>query len=565
MMTDVGGTNRARRASAPSESSQGSSSLRRRSRRSRRQAAPAPVHEAPLPPQSPPTFWQRWARQHLPFVQVSPSLATASAAAVAVGLFMIALGTVAVVFATRLTIVEVGYSGVSKYSTVRLVVNLNVSWCTTVLRPWDVATPTSDLQGPPPRIYRRADGTTEGQGLRSFVPFTVPRAIEGPAVMFYKLSGFHLGMHRYQAAKRNWQLLGQSKPLSDGSPFSDNDCYPLASPGDRYRGAGASSDPSTVTGVVSSLALNASRQPANVVPYSRFRYVPCGTVPWSMFNDSFVVWSRQPTEPGGTTAFRGVVACDTSEFDAEGSAAPSRSWYGPIALIPPPPSGYSSGDRTPRACAKDGVLSPARRASMGTPAQYAENAQSVPVKYRAPTSATSGGGAASASSSPAWAASDLYVWSSRNTWTEGLGTDNEFFQQSWYVNEAGHRVPQANDTDLLVWSVPPTASGSSGFLKPLRRFPDGIAAGQYVLQVDELFPLPSGSAKAIVFMTAASPWGSRNTVLGGAGLAVGIFLVISGLVFLSRDAHREFMATGPNAQQGTDKPQMDNTASSPVI
>uniref|UniRef100_A0A7S1W254 ALA-interacting subunit n=1 Tax=Neobodo designis TaxID=312471 RepID=A0A7S1W254_NEODS len=205
----------------------------------------------------------------------------------------------------------------------------------------------------------------------------------------------------------------------------------------------------------------------NTIPYA-----PCGQVPWSMFNDTISLF-RVPDE-----ATAAAISQDTPVLP---------SGVTPICVG----DAFSRSTNKPTVatgCVKEGIAF----------------SQDVESRFKANPS----------SSASAWTG---------NGYT-GV-TDNAFFNEGYYNNEAGHRIPLIPDEDFMVWSrIAPLAD----FRKPYRKITVGLQRGLYLWRILERFDTTSlGAEKYAVLATTA--WiGTKNPTLGALYLTMGsISLVLA--------------------------------------
>jgi len=109
-----------------------------------------------------------------------------------------------------------------------------------------------------------------------------------------------------------------------------------------------------------------------------------------------------------------------------------------------------------------------------------------------------------------------------------LNTTDGYLANGWYANEPGHALPLATDEDFMVWMR--TASLPT-FRKLLRVFPDGLQAGNYTMQITELYDSQQyGGSKSFAISTVS--WvGGKNGFLGLAYVIVGAVAVVAAIAF----------------------------------
>ena len=207
-------------------------------------------------------------------------------------------------------------------------------------------------------------GRSYSQGCRTIVNFTVAADVPGPVYMYYKLTNFYQNHRRYAKSRDTQQIAGKDV----GTPSSD--CEPLLTPGDYW---GNTSAPLTVDGTA--------------MTYAGLKYAPCGLVAWSMFNDTFKLYS---TTGGGTP----TLLCDTSAFSKE----------------------TNQPTRVNMTCTKRGVT-------------WESDYQKFAKPFLAPN---------------VWTGN-------RSAYGSSITTNDPFLQNGYYAFEAGHVVPTTTDEDFMVW------------------------------------------------------------------------------------------------------------------
>ena len=127
------------------------------------------------------------------------------------------------------------------------------------------------------------NGTLFGQGARTDVVFDIPRRMNPPVYLYYRLVNFYQNHRSYRESRNQEQLAGF--PVDRATMFA---CVPFRAPGEYGNIDGTQT--LTVNGVVQR--------------YSDMRYNPCGLVAWSLFNDTFVLREHNTSK----------VICNTSAF-----------------------------------------------------------------------------------------------------------------------------------------------------------------------------------------------------------------------------------------------------------
>jgi hypothetical protein len=220
-------------------------------------------------------------------------------------------------------------------------------------------------------------------------------------------------------------------------------------------------------------------------------YTPAGLIPWSMFNDTFELFKVGQVDDEASWQ----LICNGSAF--------SRFTNNPL-------EGAGS-------CHKKGIA-------------WTSDVQN---KYKKPHFP------------PADAANP--VWSApRSAYDAADGdagpqppsdrrSDNEFFNNGWYVNEPGHRIPVTNDEDLMVWA---RSASLPKFRKLYRVIDEDLPAGTYVMRIGEHFDVTSFGGKKSFSLATLSWLGGNNSFMAWMYFAIGAVCAVSGVAFLC--IHRWF-------------------------
>lgn len=218
---------------------------------------------------------------------------------------------------------------------------------------------------------------------------------------------------------------------------------------------------------------NGNGNPDSIVDAANAMYNPCGLIAWSMFNDSFVLRNE--------LANSSSVICETSNYLADGTPT------GPIGT-----------------CSKSGI------AWSSDPG----------IKFTTPVSIP---GAVVTSSG--WDI-DSSNATTNSDYSTGWGY---YLQRGWYMGEPGHRIPDPNDEDLMVWM---RLALLADFRKLFRIVHQDIPPGTYSFTIFQRFDVRSFSGKKSVILTTNNWLGGQNYWLGGLYLAVGCICAVVGIAFL---------------------------------
>ncbi|KPI83673.1 hypothetical protein ABL78_7283 [Leptomonas seymouri] len=233
-----------------------------------------------------------------------------------------------------------------------------------------------------------ADGVTHAQGTRTWLQLNVPRHLNAPVYMYYKLDNFYQNFRSFHDGRSNKQLTGKQRL---GNIYT---CKPYTQPGFREK---EMDTPISFTGA-DGVAMK--------VTLGYFTYSPCGIAPWSKFNDTFVLY-RQLTadEAAAATAAGETVHIGGLDGKAELELVCNGTDFG----LRGEPLG---GSAAPNHCAKDRITWKADR----------------DVRFHNMTIRQD------------W-------WSLYYPYP----TDNEYLRNGWYLHEPGHALPDQSDYDLQVW------------------------------------------------------------------------------------------------------------------
>lgn len=108
-------------------------------------------------------------------------------------------------------------------------------------------------------------------------------------------------------------------------------------------------------------------------------------------------------------------------------------------------------------------------------------------------------------------------------------SNNEFFNNGWYVNEPGHRIPVTTDEDLMVWA---RIASLPKFRKLYRVIDEDLPAGTYVMRIDEHFDVASFGGKKSFSIATLSWLGGNNRFMAWMYFVIGTVCAVSGVAFL---------------------------------
>ncbi|GET86362.1 hypothetical protein, conserved [Leishmania tarentolae] len=310
-----------------------------------------------------------------------------------------------------------------------------------------------------------ADGVTHTQGTRTWLEINISQRMEAPVYMYYKITGMYQNHRDFHNGRSNSQLRG--KPTI-GTPYL---CMPYTHPGFR---TGKGDTPITITDATGTQVTRPARY---------FTYNPCGIAPWSMFNDTFILYrkltpaevleaniSGVPVLHGGVDGTTPVeLVCNGTDFGLRGE---------PL-----------NGSVTKNNCAKKGISWKADRDIRFHNITLREDWWSL--YYPHPTT-------------------------------------NEYLRNGWYLHEPGHALPDPSDYDLQVWL---RASFTSNFRKLYRIIHVPIDPGTYLVDITELYDVVSFYGRKSVVLQHTNWVGGRNVLLGVVFIIMGCLSFVLGVTF----------------------------------
>lgn len=207
---------------------------------------------------------------------------------------------------------------------------------------------------------------------------------------------------------------------------------------------------------------------------SSFTYNPCGMAAWAMFNDSFILYRKAERGKGssmsGETGTTPVdLVCNGTDFGLRGQRLTLSAAENP--------------------CEKKGISWRADREVRFHNLTLREDWWSLHYPYP---------------------------------------TTNDYLKNGWYLNEAGHALPDPMDYDLQVWM---RIAFRSSFRKLYRIIHVDLEPGIYLFRILELYDTVSfGGQKSIVLLTKS--WaGSHNTPFGIVFIVIGCLSFVLGVAF----------------------------------
>nr|CCC53923.1 conserved hypothetical protein [Trypanosoma vivax Y486] len=288
---------------------------------------------------------------------------------------------------------------------------------------------------------------THWQGVRTRVLIHVQRQLKAPVYLYYTLTNFYQNHRSFYEGRANDMLAGTER-----ASMSFPECMPLERPG--YVD-GTGSTPVTV---------NVDNRTVKM-QYGDFYYHPCGVAPWSMFNDTFVLYSVKKGTTLNTDDLFSVsqdsieLICNTSDFSAVGE-----------------PLNHSTSENK---CSKSGIT---RRADKE-------------VRHKE-------------------LRTGLNLWSLRYP----FANNDVYLSNGWYANEPGHRLTDPLDYDVQVWI---RTAFLPSFSKLFRIINMDLLEGSYILEVEEFFDVTSLKGEKGYLLRTSALLGRWSVNMGIAFLVVG--------------------------------------------
>ncbi|EAN94703.1 hypothetical protein C3747_75g21 [Trypanosoma cruzi] len=293
---------------------------------------------------------------------------------------------------------------------------------------------------------------TYKQGTRTRVMLEVRETLKAPVYLYYTLGNFFQNFRDYHN--------GASRNLLRGTERRSGrykECEPFQKPGFLNDALGKEVHVD-VDGKI------------HVMHYGDFIYNPCGMAPWSMFNDTFVLYRVvNPKTGNAPSAADLVMICNSSDFGPRGE-----------------PLGQSA---SPNHCHKKGITWKADEEIRYKPLQP-----------------------------------QLKWWSLRYPYPN----DNVYLTNGWYVDEPGHSLTDPSDYDLQVWL---RGAALPNFRKLLRIIDVDLEKGQYVMEIEEFFDVTTFRGSKGFLLRTTSWVGKDGHALGIAFLVVGALSFVLGASF----------------------------------
>jgi hypothetical protein len=328
------------------------------------------------------------------------------------------------------------------------------------------------------------NGTDHAQGSRARVFFSLSKPLEAPIYLYYGLTNYYQNYLDYHDGRSSLQLAGS--PIDSQLRYK---CEPFLTPGSVDGRSGATVDVDGAT-----------------VQLKEFTYSPCGVTAWSMFNDTFTLYSvadpafqLPPSSAMAVNMSQLALVCNGSDFTATGAPLSGR----------------------PNGCSKLGISWAADTTTRFKPAVYTER-----------------------------------TWGSRFP----HATTDPYLKNGWYAFEPGHSVPDPTDLDFHVWMrIAPTPS----FRKLYRILNVSMPAGTYLMEIEEFYDASSlGSEKN--FQLRVESWlGMPNHAIGIAYIAAGSLGIVLAVGFLAQQLGRIYyprtfssQELRPHYQFATDSEEM---------
>ncbi|KAH8603520.1 putative LEM3 (ligand effect modulator 3) family CDC50 family [Trypanosoma vivax] len=276
---------------------------------------------------------------------------------------------------------------------------------------------------------------TFSTGARASEKIVVKKTMSSPVYIQYRLVGFYQNFRRYQASRDYAQFTGDVESVSTA-------CEPFRHPGENTGNA------------------------------QKGIYLPCGSIAWSLFNDTISLYKLH-NPPKGETADENTtlheLVCNGTAFDEKGESTSENN-----------------------SCRKRGIAMPSEVSffSKFSPAE------------------------------------DMAIWRAGGN----PSAEDPFQQEGYYYGEAGHRIPSVTDEDFIVWS---SLAYTSDFKKMYRVITTDLTPGEYVIDVVENFDVTSFGGEKHVIISTRGWLGEQNYPLGISFLVVGcVSFVLSLSVFV---------------------------------
>ncbi|KAG5467469.1 hypothetical protein CUR178_01112 [Leishmania enriettii] len=305
-------------------------------------------------------------------------------------------------------------------------------------------------------------------GCVTDVSFRLDKHLKAPVYVYYGLDNFYQNHRRFSKSISDAQLAGHH--VSAASIASATS--PLTYPGELRHGGDQ--------------GINLS---GTFFRYSDFVYVPAGLIPWSMFNDTFTLYRIIRREARAATALSLRLICNGSAF--------SRFTNEPLE---------GAGH-----CHKKGIAW----------------TSDVEVKYKKPYFPPP------SSRKPVWGAPQWAYEAADGDVNPNpppqKPSDNAFFNEGWYADEPGHRIPVTTDEDLMVWA---RVASLPKFRKLYRVIDEDLEPGTYLMRIHEHFDVVSFGGEKSFSLATLSWLGGRNSFMAWMYFVIGAVAAVSSVSFV---------------------------------
>lgn len=321
-------------------------------------------------------------------------------------------------------------------------------------------------------------GKVTKMGCRKPIQFVITSTMKAPVYLYYKITKFYQNHRRFSKSRSDLQLAGEPGGNTD-------DCVPMRTPGTNTLSQQSGNAPISING--------------NNYSYHQLVYSPCGLVPWSMFNDTFSLYRI-------SSAGTNELICNSSAFSRVNSQPlpPQPN----VTQYVPPPGQQLAGKPM---CQKAGIAWSSDKDAKFKPPMMAEYLWTGQRNAYLPDNTL-----------PADLAPDR-----RSIYFPT--TDNVYYQNGWYADEAGHNVPLNTDEDLMVWM---RTSALPSFRKLHRIINVDLQPGTYLMDVIETYDVSSFGGEKSFALSTISWVGGKNAFLSTSYLVIGSLSGLGGIVFL---------------------------------
>ncbi|CCW69510.1 unnamed protein product [Phytomonas sp. Hart1] len=332
-------------------------------------------------------------------------------------------------------------------------------------------------------------------GCITTVNFHLNKTLKAPVYLYYGLTGFYQNHRKLANSKSQKQLEGTPVLRKDLENLS-----PLMRPGELTR---TENTPIEVN--------------KKVYNYRDFIYSPGGLLPWSMFNDTFVLY-QIPRKDAVLADKKDRFTKDPVRLLICNDSAFSKSTNEPLEGMV---------NRNPTMGESDNVQALGRNRCRKKGIMWKEN---ISNREKPIFSPPYGG---NIEDPLIWGAPRGLDYAEGSSFVESplssrMLSNDTYFNEGWYAGELGHAIPISADEDLMVWMH---LALSPKFRKLRRIIEEDLTPGDYQMEIGEHYDSVSFGGEKSFTLATVSYLGGKNIFLAKLCLTVGLASLAMVFVF----------------------------------